>query len=175
MKAVVNPKDILDMGAIYPIEGQPAIITDIDDPECQLQQNGIDLRLDEVSVAVGTTDFFIDKEAQDRCSYETVHRDERGVYLLEPPNQYGMDFQEWVKVPDNMLAYLFVRSSVNRYSGSFLVGNYDSGFQGRVGGIFRPSVPTRFERGFRIAQIVFFRAEPHRTYSGQYQNQEKQV
>jgi dUTP pyrophosphatase len=169
--AIVNPKTILDLGAVRPYEGRPPIIIDPRDDECALQQNGIDLRLDEVQAADGTTIFTLHKKNDMRCKYYKLESDAEGMFRLYPGKQYALDFFEEVNVPKDMAAYIFVRSSLNRYSGIFMTGLYDTGFKGRIGGIFRPYVPTFIERGCRVAQIVFFNADSHRAYEGQYQDQ----
>ncbi len=70
-EAIINPQEMLDQGAVYPMEGQPAIITDPKDPECQLQQNGIDLRVNEVQGVVtdAFTKFTLNKTHDERCDY----------------------------------------------------------------------------------------------------------
>lgn len=173
--AIVNPKWILDSGYVRPHEGRPEIITDPDDGECALQQNGIDLRLDEVYVADGATQFSLHKKRDHRCRYLKLEPSAENDFLFFPGKQYAWDFFEAVEIPEGTAAYLFVRSSINRYSGIFLSGLYDSGFRGRIGGIFRPYLPTTIERGCRMAQIVFFKADSYRTYDGQYQDQKAQV
>ena len=173
--AIVNPKHILDIGAVRPYEGRPVIITDPKDGECALQQNGIDLRLDEVQVAEGFTSFHLNKVGDNKCSYFPVVPSYDGMFHLEPFKQYAFDFMEEIEVPVGMAAYLFIRSSMNRYSGIFTVGLYDSGFRGRLGGIFRPFIETYIQGGCRVAQIVFFHADSFRPYEGQYQDQKGQV
>jgi dUTP pyrophosphatase len=173
--AIVNPKHILDLGAVKPYEGRPSIIIDPKDDECALQQNGIDLRLDEVQVADGATIFTLHKKGDIRCKYHKLEPDAEGMFGMYPGHQYALDCFEEVNVPKGMAAYIFVRSSINRYAGIFLCALWDSGFRGRLGGIFRPYIPTFIERGCRIAQIVFFTADSYRQYEGQYQDQKGQV
>lgn len=168
---VVNPKDIFDMGAVRPFDEFPAINIDIDHPDCALQQNGIDLRLAEVYVAAGSTSFRVDKTQDNRCSYHPIPLNNDNSFYFEVGKQYSVDFMEWIEVPKDMMAYVFVRSSVNRYSGNVVTGLWDQQFKGRLGAIFRPSVPTRMEYGFRMAQVVFFYADGYRPYTGQYLNQ----
>ena len=175
-EAIINPKIILDNGWVRPFEGRSPIIIDPNDGECALQQNGIDLRLDEVQVADGASVFTLGKKADIRCKYYKLEPDsDNNRFPLFPDRQYALDFMELVDVPENMFAYIFVRSSLNRYSGIFLTGAWDSGFRGRLGGIFRPYIPTFIERGVRVAQIVFFSADTHRMYEGQYKDQKGQV
>jgi deoxycytidine triphosphate deaminase len=173
--AIVNPKWILDEGYVKPFEGSPPIITDPNDEECALQQNGIDLRLDTVQVADGATRFSLYKKKDARCNYLQLEPDANNDFLFFPGKQYALDCMEWIDIPQGTAAYLFMRSSVNRYSGMFFTGLWDAGFRGRLGGIFRPYIATTVERGVRMAQVVFFRADSHRPYEGQYQDQKTQV
>lgn len=173
--AIVNPKWILDEGFVVPFEGNPDIITDPNDEECALQQNGIDLRLDTVQVAAGDTRFSLHKKHDSRCKYHKLEPDGESNFLFFPGKQYSLDCMEWVEIPEGTAAYIFVRSSINRYAGIFMTGLWDAGFRGRAGGIFRPYVPTTIEKGVRVAQIVFFRADSHRPYDGQYQDQRSQT
>ncbi len=173
--AIVNPKWILDNGYVRSFEDNPPIITDPNDEECALQQNGIDLRVDTVQVADGATRFTLYKKKDTRCNYLKLEPDANNEFLFFPGKQYAVDCMEWVEIPQGTAAYIFMRSSVNRYSGMFLTALWDSGFRGRTGGIFRPYIATTMERGVRVAQIVFFRSDSHRPYEGQYQDQKTQV
>lgn len=175
MSAIVNPQEILDVGAVRPLEDFPPIITDHTHPDCALQQNGIDLRLSNVFMAAGATSFFIDKSRDQRCDYHQIYLNNDDTFSFVAGKQYCIDFMEWVEVPQNMMAYIFLRSSVNRYSGMVTTALWDSGFRGRLGGVFRPWVNTRVEYGFRMAQIVFFHADSYRLYEGQYQGQMSQT
>lgn len=172
--AVVSPRRVLELGAVRSFETYPPIVTDFNDPECAIQQNGVDLRLAEAAVARGDTRFTLDKNRTKKCEYH-IMQPKDNLFEFIAGYQYALDFMEWVEVPENMMAYIFMRSSINRYAGSLLVGMWDSGFKGRLGAIFRPLVCTTIEVGFRVAQIVFFKAEAARLYSGQYQNQTKLV
>lgn len=169
--AIVNPFIVLKEGWISPFEGNPAIIIDANDDECALQQNGIDLRLDSVDVAEGGSIFTLYKKGDQRCKYYNLEPDASGNFTFFPGRQYGINFMEWIEVPERMCAYIFMRSSINRYSGTFFSALWDAGFRGRLGGVFRPTVTTIIERGYRIAQIVFFKSDSYRLYDGQYQDQ----
>jgi deoxycytidine triphosphate deaminase len=173
--AIVNPREILDQGYVRPFEGNPDIITDSADEECALQQNGIDLRLDTVQVADGATRFSLYKKKDTRCTYYPLEPNADNDFLFFPGKQYAVDFFEEVEIPVGLSAYVFVRSSINRYSGMLLTGYWDSGFKGRLGGVFRPYLPTTIERGCRMAQIVFYRSDSAKLYKGQYQNQKTQI
>jgi len=169
--AIINPSIVLREGWVRPFEGNPVIITDLNDGECALQQNGIDLRLDSIDIAEGGSIFTLYKKSDQHCKYYNLESDATNNFTFFPGHQYGINFMEWVEVPERTCAYIFMRSSINRYSGTFFSALWDSGFKGRLGGVFRPSVTTIIERGYRIAQIVFFKSDSHRLYDGQYQGQ----
>lgn len=173
--ATVDPQFILDSGFVTALDGYPDIVTDLDSEECALQQNGIDLRLAEASVAGGTSRFTVNKASDSRCTYHPMQPDASGMFLFQAGKQYGVDFMEHITIPDNMSAYIVMRSSFNRYSGMLLSAWWDSGFRGRLGCIFRPTIDTTVEVGVRMGQVIFLRSDSCRQYDGQYQDQTKQV
>lgn len=172
---IINPQKILDDKVVTAAEGEAELILDPKNSECQLQQNGVDLRLSKAYLASGFSRFTIRKANDHKCSYEEMIPDQVGYLYFRIGQQYALDFAEYVDIPENMCAYLFMRSSINRYSGTFLTALYDAGFRGRIGGIYRPTIDTTIEVGCRIAQIVFIESDSHRLYTGQYQDQKSQV
>jgi deoxycytidine triphosphate deaminase len=168
-EAIVNPKEVLEKGIIY-VESGPTIIVDEENPENQCQQVGIDLRLAKAFKIVGPVEFSVSKKTTKPNLIEIAPVN--GYYYFESGEQYAIDFIEDVRVPADMAALVINRSTVNRFSGTVTSGVYDPGFQskGGCGAIFRPTYSTKIEQGFRMAQIVFYRASSASLYSGQYQN-----
>lgn len=173
--AIVDPKYVLDQGWVTPFNEFPDIVVDSEDGECALQQNGIDLRLAEASMAIGNSRFTLYKEEEERCSYHPLQPDQKSIFTFQAGKQYAVEFMEWIDIPENMSAYILMRSSFNRYSGTLLSAWWDSGFRGRLGCIYRPSVDTTVEFGVRMAQVVFIRSDSCRSYEGQYKDQTSQV
>ena len=169
--AVVNPMEIIDRKIITSFQSFPEIVLDTNDAQCQIQQNGIDLRFANAKIALGVTIFSMQEGKSLKCSYgDGTIVDGRCVHFSKG-EMYSMNFMEYVEVPEGMMATIYTRSSINRYSGTIISGLYDSGFRGQIGAIYRPNIDTKVEVGYRMAQIVFFRADSYRLYAGQYQDQ----
>jgi deoxycytidine triphosphate deaminase len=169
-KGIVSPKEILERGIVSATAGAPEI-----DVSQQMQQVGIDLRLARAQRVEGLVEFtnnttslkpnFYDMQIIDNC------------YFFKAGSQYSLDFFEDISVPEDMAALIINRSSINRHSGVITSGVYDPGFRskGGCGAMFRPTINTKIEIGFRVAQVMFFTAESASLYNGQYQDsKEKQ-
>ncbi len=83
---------------------------------------------------------------------------------------FDFECNEYVKVPQDCVAVLFVRSSFNRKGTFVTTGLYDNGFNNYVGGVLHVAVPITIEKSERIAQIVFVQTEHKSQYNGQYQD-----
>jgi deoxycytidine triphosphate deaminase len=175
--AVVNPMEIIDRKIVTPFESFPEIVIDTNNTQCQIQQNGIDLRFADAKIALGVTTFSTQEGKTLKCSYNDIPMiDDTSKYLcFSKGEMYSMTFMEYAEIPEGMMAMICVRSSINRFSGTILSGLYDSGFRGQIAAIYRPSIDTKVEVGYRMAQIVFFRADSYRLYAGQYQDQKGHI
>lgn len=163
-KGIISPKEILEKKIVYTAPGAPEI-----DIKEQMQQVGIDLRLARAQLVKGIARFT--KGATDKPLFHDLQVS-NGCYLFKAGEQYSLDFYEDVSVPEDMAAQIINRSSINRHSGVITSGVYDPGFRskGGCGAMFRPTIDTTIEVGFRVAQIVFFSAESATLYDGQYQD-----
>jgi len=173
-KGIVSPAEILEKKIVYPIEeGSPIIV---DGEHNQLQQVGIDLRLNKAFKVFGKANLTLDSETTIKPSLIEMQKNDN-CYFFEANKQYSIDFMEDVEVPEDMAAVVVHRSTINRTIGTVVSGVYDPGFRskGGCGAIFRPSVDVRIEVGYRMAQIVFFSAESASLYNGQYQAKEDKV
>ena len=128
------------------------------DPK-QLQPNGIDVRL---------------KSAQRICGHrlylsqnETTHCDKTDVIADDDGN---LDFEtlEYAKIPENSVAMVYGRSTLNRNGILIRSSLYDSGFENYIGFTMYAFSGLRTQVGVRLAQIVFYPAEYSRLYNGQY-------
>jgi len=94
------------------------------------------------------------------------------VYLKHSEHK-AVRLNEVVSVPDEMFALMFSRSTFNRQGVLITATVFEPGWKGiPVLSIFNFS-GSRFSipKNTRIAQIIFFRANPASVYNGQYQNQ----
>lgn len=166
--AIVNPAEILEKKIVYAAEGQLAINTS--GKENQLQQVGVDLRLAKAYKVVGAVEFYASKDSIKPELLEMPTTE--NCYLFKAGQQYAVDFVEDISVPEDMAALIINRSTINRFSGTITSGVYDPGFRskGGCGAIFRPTLDTKIEIGFRMAQVVFYTAKSASLYNGQYQD-----
>lgn len=132
----INPKVVVERGFVQGVE-----FTDADHPECQIQQNGVDLRITrDIKLQHGS---FVNVEF-----IETIH-------CID--NVFAMP--------------VCVRSSLSRKGIFMTSGVYDTGYSGPGGGsIYNMSGGTiRIEAGTRVCQIMFFRSpEDTEKYDGGY-------
>ncbi len=168
---IISPQIIIDQNIIVPAEGEPDMILDSQDSECQLQQNGIDLRLSSACEIDGQAKFSRYKKDELRPRFWPEELKD-GFLRFWPRRVYSIDFMEYINpIPANMSANIIVRSSINRFSGTIMTGWWDAGFEGRLGAVFRPDMYTEIEPGVRMGQIIFFPSDSARLYEGQYLKQ----
>ena len=154
---IISPKRIVQEG----------IVTDIENPTEQIQQNGIDLTLRTLEI-IDHHEIYLWKDwwrkIQSRKTYEP---DEDGkIFLLE--GVYDITFNEYVKIPNGMCAQIVQRSTLNRTWNFITAGVYDAGFENRVGAILHVTRPIELQIWARLAQIVFFQAEEGDLYNWIY-------
>jgi deoxycytidine triphosphate deaminase len=160
---IINPQTAIDEGWItFPEEP-------LNDK--QLQPNGIDIR---VKIAwkipihkpfrlFNHKTFHLDKYRCEQSLYE-----DHPTFLFERGFAYSVETFEFVKVPSNVAALVYGRSSLNR-NGIFCRATlYDSGFTDFVGFTMYPFVPFEVHFGARVAQIIFIEADSCHLYQGQY-------
>jgi dUTP pyrophosphatase len=88
------------------------------------------------------------------------------------PGSYLIEFNEHVAMPLDLMAQIFVRSSLFRSGALIHAGVMDSGYEGAVGAMLQVVNPhgLRLIRDAKLAQIVFHQmSERVEGYSGVYQ------
>lgn len=153
----------------------PPLLEGLRDPETQIQMNGVDLTLAEVSKpgpGPGRVDF--DNRTRRIPAAAPIPPDADGVWRLAA-GSYWVRYHETVNIPAEVFALGRTRSSLLRCGAHLGTALWDSGYSGRSGSLLVVSHPDGIEltEGARIVQLVFFRlAEPaERTYAGAYQNE----
>lgn len=121
--------------------------------------------------------YIIKKNILTICKYTKIQQNGIDITINEKVNLgHGKSkcvcMNEAVKIPKNMFAMIFHRSSFNRQGIFMMSGLWDSGFVGRIGlTIYNLSGKTIYiPKNERVAQIVFFKAKAASLYNGQYQN-----
>ena len=142
--------------------------------EYQIQPASIDMRL-------GNHFLTVDQHAMHHISmdepikYQEINRDE---IIVQPKSFVLATTMEFIKLPDNMTAFVEGRSSIGRM-GLFIqnAGWVDPGFEGEITlEIFNAnSLPIKLNAGRRICQLVFAQMDQttDNPYRGKYQGQRK--
>lgn len=158
----INPKAILDQGIIQ----LPANVN----ADNVLQPNGIDLQVAEIFRIenANNTVFIGDDIATRHLPTTKLIGDSQNTYKLEKFTSYKIETGYKIQIPDDMVAYIFTRSTLNR--NGILVGSglWDSGFKGFVGTTLYPFKDVCLHLPCRVAQIAFLRAESAHLYAGTY-------
>ena len=142
--------------------------------ESQLQPNGFDLSLRDVSVfetpgAVGSAHADRMLAATNFLTYA-----DDGWFDLAP-GPYLVTFNEVVNLPLDIMALGHPRSSLLRNGVSLHTAVWDAGYRGRSQSLLTVHHPGgfRLQRDARLAQLVFFRlsSPPSQGYQGRYQEE----
>ena len=109
---------------------------------------------------------------------ETFCRDVPGDVCIIPPNGYALGVTiEKFKMPDNVIALCFGKSTLARCGISVNVTPIEPGFIGHVVIELanQTNLPVKIEAGMGVAQFIFLDGEgcilPYGARSGKYQNQ----
>ena len=110
---------------------------------------------------------------------DVIYREYEGDAITIPPHSFLLaTTMEYIKLPDNLTAFVEGRSSIGRI-GLFIqnAGWVDPGFEGQITlELYNAnSLPIRLEAGRRICQLVFCSMDQKTLtpYRGKYQGQRK--
>ncbi len=156
------------------IQGEPPLIVDFLSLDDQLQPNGFDLSLAQVSRLAGPG--VLGKSNSERVLPEAVllSFDETGWVHLEP-GPYQVLFNEIVDLPNDLMALGRPRSSICRCGATLGTAVWDAGYRGRSTAllIVENREGLRVARDARLMQLVFFTLDQAtvRGYDGVYQGE----
>lgn len=156
------------------VDARRPLLSDFVDLESQLQPNGFDVSLREISRYVGQGQ--IGRESGDRLLPELVPLafDADGWITLEA-GQYHILYNEIVSLPDSLMALGRPRSSLGRCGVTIHTAVWDAGYSGRSTSLLSVLNPEGFhvQRDARVMQLVFFGMSSATVagYSGQYQGE----
>lgn len=112
---------------------------------------------------------------------EIHYREIKGDSITIPPHSFLLaTTKEYIKLPDNITAFVEGRSSIGRI-GLFIqnAGWVDPGFEGRITlELYNAnSLPIKLQKDRRVCQLVFCKMDQsaEKPYKGKYQGQEKSV
>ncbi len=161
------------------LNASPPLIEQMVDAEIQIQMNGVDFTLREVSSfrnEPGAVDF--DNTNRRTPGTEPIAADEVGWWRLRP-GSYWVVYNEIVNIPLDAFAIGRTRSSLLRSGTSVKTALWDSGYSGRSGSLLVVHNPAgiHLQKDARIIQLVFFGldAPAEKAYSGLYQDENKSL
>lgn len=159
------------------LAASPPLVESLVDAEAQIQMNGVDFTLREVS-RFGDEPGAIDFDNSERKTPETIpiEPDADGWWKLEA-GSYWIVYNEVVNIPPDMFAMARTRSSLLRSGAHIGSALWDSGYSGRSGSVLVVHNPAglRLKKNARVLQLVFYEldAPAAKTYQGKYQGENK--
>ena len=137
------------------LEERP-LVSDWLDLQAQLQPNGFDLTLREVSRFAGAGTLATDNASRVLPPLEVLPFDADG-FLDLTPGPYHVVYNEVVNLPNDLMALGRPRSSLGRCGVAIHTAVWDAGYHGRSASLLVVSNPAGFrvERGARVLQLVF--------------------
>jgi dUTP pyrophosphatase len=140
----------------------------------QIQPNGVDLTLREISRFDGAGAIGVDNAGRVLPNLEPVAFDNDGWVTLEP-GTYHILYNEVVDIPASLMALGRPRSSLNRCGVTINTAVWDAGYNGRSTSMLVVSNPEGFrvQQNARVMQLVFFGMSEATAegYRGRYQGE----
>jgi len=150
-----------------------SLVENLLDLENQVQPCGIDFTLKKVAkwISDGTLDFDNSKRLLSLTETIEFTNEDR---LFLPKGGYLIEFNETVKLPNNIMATVQTRSSLFRCGASFVAGVIDPEYSGAVGGLLQVwnEEGINLYKNAKLVQWVFAKLDKPVTkgYTGKYQN-----
>lgn len=164
---VLTREDIIGL-----LKNTPPLIKGMVKMEEQLQPNGIDLTVREVSSFSSRGNITETNEGRELSKITPVLFEEHGGVDL-PPGPYLITFNEIVSLPSNVMALARPRSSLNRCGVSMHSAVWDAGYRGRSQSmlVVYNTHGFRLHKNARVMQLVFLytSCRVEKGYSGKYQ------
>ncbi len=149
------------------------IVVEPFDPEI-VRENGIDLRIGGQIARLRRTSKVLDtaNPPEDLSEFYVVEEGES--FIIYPGERVLLTTLEYLKLPEDIMAFVELRSSFARTGLTMPPTIIDAGFEGNVTlEIHGSSFPIKIYRGQRFAHVIFARtlSPVERPYRGRYQGQ----
>jgi dUTP pyrophosphatase len=172
-QGVLTREDILELQKL-----QPPLIGSAINLEEQLQPNGVDLTVREISSFSSRGKLTEANEGRELSGISPVAFDDHGGADLMP-GAYLVTFNEVVSLPADVMALGRPRSSLNRCGVSMHSAVWDAGYSGRSQSmlVVYNAHGFRLHKNARVMQLVFFHTTRavDKGYSGKYQHENIQA
>lgn len=155
------------------IEQYPPLIENYLDLDAQLQPNGFDITLRDISMLQNSGRIAVSNEQRQVSDLAPLAFDGLGFIDLLP-GAYTITYNEVVHLPTNVMALARPRSSLLRCGVTVGTAVWDAGYSGRSESLLVVHNPRGFrvQRNARVVQLVFFHLTGEtKGYSGAYQNE----
>ena len=156
------------------VRGSPPLVEGYLSLEEQLQPNGFDLTLLEVSCLLSAGSMGAGEGQRELADTEPLAFQSDNWINLDP-GPYRITFNEVVTLPLDLMALGRPRSSLLRSGVSVHTAVWDAGYQGRSQALLvvHPSHGYRLQRGARLLQLIFFRLPRpvSKGYQGHFQGE----
>jgi len=155
------------------LKGRPPLVEDWVDLEQQLQPNGIDLTLREVSMLQSAGVIAVDNSQRQVSELAPLVFDGLG-YIDLVAGIYMITYNEIVHLPEDITGLAAPRSSLLRCGVTIGTAVWDAGYSGRSQSLMVVYNPQglRLQRNARIVQLVFFKlTQKTGGYRGTYQGE----
>jgi dUTP pyrophosphatase len=150
------------------------LITEWRDLDAQIQPNGIDLTLREISAYRGPGQIGVSADDRVLPALVPLAFDAEGWVTL-PPGIYQIVYNEIVDIPVTLMALGRPRSSLPRGGAMIHTAVWDAGYRGRSTSMLVVMNPAGFrvQQNARVMQLVFFGMAhaPADGYRGRYQDE----
>ncbi len=168
MAAILSKPDIEGL-----LQQEPPLIEDYINLAKQVQPNGIDLTLREVSMLQSSGKIAV--EDKQRLISDTTPLVFDGLNFIDlMPGAYIITYNQIIHLPKNIMALATPRSSLLRCGVTINTAVWDAGYSGRSQSLMVVYNPQgfRLQRNARIVQLVFLQlTQETEGYQGAYQGE----
>lgn len=167
MTSVLSREDIIQL-----LNQNPPIVDCMQSPEEQIQPNGIDLTIGDISLLNSPGTLHLHNDRRVLSSTSPLVFTSTG-YMDLAPGYYLITYNEVVNLPRNIVGLTFPRSSLLRCGLNIHTAVWDAGYCGRGQSlmIIYNIQGTRVYKHARVVQLILFRlsTEVIRGYDGVFQ------
>jgi len=168
MTAVLSREDIHRL-----LQQEPPLIEGLTNLEEQVQPNGIDLTLREVTLLQSSGKIAVENSQRRVSDLAPLVFD--GLDFIQlMPGAYIITYNEIVRLPKNVMAFALPRSSLLRCGVTVHTAVWDAGYHGRAQSLMVVYNPqgVSLQKNARIVQLVFFLlTQETEGYQGTYQRE----
>jgi len=168
MSPVLGHKEIAEL-----LKASPPLLEEYINLQEQMQPNGFDLSLREISMFTSPGRVEIDNAGREISRISRLSYDASGYMRLEP-GSYLVTFNEIVHLPLWLMALGRPRTTLLRCGVAIHTAVWDAGYSGRSQALMvvYNSAGFRVQRNARLMQLVFFHlSSADQGYRGIYQNE----